>query len=156
MASNNLAQFTKGLHDFEVRVRSESSKTVRQVAFAIDRELVRRTPVGNPELWKINAGKKRGDPGFVGADYTGGRARANWLPSLETPSTEVVEEPDPTGTGPINKMAQVTAAYKLGQKIFISNNLEYIQPLDAGHSSQAPAGFVLGSIQTGLKTVLKR
>lgn len=154
--ASNLAQFTKGLNEEIVKLRTSSEKTVRQVAFVIDRELVRRTPVGNPDLWKANAGKKRGDPGYVGADYTGGRARANWLPSLETPSEEVIEEPDPTGAGAINKMAQVTAAFKLGQKIFISNNLEYIQALEDGHSSQAPNGFVSGSIQVGVKTVLKR
>lgn len=154
--ASNLAQFAKGLNQEVVTLRTNCEKTVRQVAFAIDRELVRRTPVGNPDLWKVNAGKVRGDPGYVGADYTGGRARANWLPSLETPSTEVVEEPDPSGAGPINKMAQVTAAYKLGQKIWIVNSLPYIQRLNEGHSTQSPAGFVEAGIQVGVKTVLKR
>lgn len=154
--ASNLAQFSKDLNEEIVKLRTSSEKTVRQVAFAIDRELVRRTPVGNPDLWKANAGKVRGDPGYVGADYTGGRARANWLPSLETPSTEVVEEPDPTGAGAISKMAQVTAEFKLGGKIWIVNNLPYITRLDEGWSTQAPAGFTSAAVQVGVKTVLKR
>lgn len=154
--ASNLVQFSKGLNEEIVKIRTSSEQTVRKIAFAIDRELVRRTPVGNPDLWKANQGKSRSDPGYVGKDYTGGRARANWLPSIETPSEEVIEKPDPTGAGAISKMAQVTAAFKLGQKIFISNNLEYIQALEDGHSTQAPNGFVQGSIQVGVKTVLKR
>lgn len=154
--ASNLAQFTKGLNQEVVRLKGESSKTIRQIAFVIDRELVRRTPVGNPDLWLVNQGKTRGEPGYVGSDYTGGRARANWLPSLETPSEEVIHEPDPSGAGAISKMAQVTAEFKLGQNIWIVNNLEYIQALEDGHSTQAPNGFVQGSIQVGLKTVLKR
>lgn len=154
--ASNLPQFIAGLNNFEVQVRGETGKTVRQLALVIDRELVRRTPVGNPELWAANAGKKRGDRGFVGRDYTGGRARANWLPSLEVPSDEVVDQPDPTGAGAIAKMAQVTSKFRLGQRIIVSNNLNYIQRLNEGHSRQAPPQYVQAAIQVGLKTVFKR
>lgn len=152
----NLPQFKAGLDKWYLEVVADTARTVRQVAFAIDRELVRRTPVGNPELWEANKGKRRGDRGFIGKDYTGGRARANWIPSLEVPSEAVVDQPDPTGAGAITKMAQVTGKYRLGQKIWLVNNLEYIRRLDEGHSRQAPPGFVSAAVQVGTRTVLKR
>lgn len=154
--ATNISVFIKGLDAEIANIRQEASKTVRQIAFAIDRELVRRTPVGNPDLWRVNKGKSRGDPGYVGKNYTGGRARANWLPSLETPTDEVVEKPDPSGASSLARMSQVTSQFRLGQKIFISNSLPYIQRLDEGWSSQSPAGFVSSSIQVGVKTVLKK
>lgn len=156
--ASNLSQFAAGLNKWNLQVQSDVAKTVRQVAFAIDRELVRRTPVGNPELWAANRGKRRGDPGFVGKNYTGGRARANWIPTLELPSNETIEKPDPTGGSSIAKMAQVTAKYRIGQKIWISNNLPYIRRLNENpqHSRQAPPGWVEGAIQVGIRTVLKK
>lgn len=155
---SNFSQFAAGLDKWQMKVVADTTKQVRQLAFVIDRELVRRTPVGNPELWAANRGKKRGDRGFVGRNYTGGRARANWIPSLEVASEEVVDQPDPTGASSIAKMAQVTSKFTLGKnkKIIISNNLEYIIPLAEGHSKQAPPGWVQGAIQVGIKTVLKR
>jgi hypothetical protein len=155
--AGNLPQFKAGLDKWLVEVVADTARTVRQVAFAIDRELVRRTPVGNPELWAANRGKRRGDPGFVGKNYTGGRARANWIPSLEVPSNATVDQPDPTGAGAITKMGQVTSKYRLGQKIWLVNNLPYIRRLAyEHHSKQAPPGWVEASIQVGTKTVLKR
>lgn len=154
---SNFAQFAAGLDKWHLKVVADTTKQIRQLAFVIDRELVRRTPVGNPELWAANRGKKRGDRGFVGRNYTGGRARANWIPSLEVPSNEVVDQPDPTGAGTIAKVAQVTSKYRLGQRIIISNNLPYIRRLAyEHHSKQAPPGWVEGAIQVGVKTVLKR
>jgi len=154
--AGDLSQFIVGLDAWGAKVREDVAKTVRQLAFAIDRELVLRTPVGNPELWAANRGKKRGDRGFVGRNYTGGRARANWLPSLDVPSDATVDQPDPSGTQTMARMGQVTARFRLGQRIWISNNLDYIQRLNEGHSTQAPAGFVEAAIQVGTRTVLKR
>lgn len=156
MMASNLSQFNAGLNKWNLQVQADVAKTVRQLAFAIDRELVRRTPVGNPELWAANRGKRRGDPGFVGKNYTGGRARANWIPTLEVPSNETIEKPDPTGASSIAKMAQVTSRYKIGRKIFITNSLPYIQRLNEGHSKQAPPQFVESAIQVGIRTVLKK
>lgn len=156
---NNFAQFGAGLDKWRLQVTADTERKVRQLALVIDRELVRRTPVGNPELWAANRGKKRGDRGYVGRNYTGGRARANWLPSLEEPTDAVVDQPDPTGAGAIAKMAQVTSRFKLdrNKRIIISNNLPYIRRLAYDyHSKQAPPGWIEAAIQVGTKTVLKR
>jgi hypothetical protein len=96
-------------------------------------------------LWKRKAPK----------GYVGGRARANWIPTLGTPASEPVERIDKQGSATIALLAGVTADYELGQTIWISNNLQYIQRLNEGHSTQAPAGFVEMAIEAGLREALK-
>lgn len=64
-----------------------------------------------------------------------GRARSNWLPSIGTPRRDTIE--DRGGSPEID-----FNGYKLGETIFISNNLPYIGALNNGSSKQSPAGFV--------------
>lgn len=75
-----------------------------------------------------------------------GRARASW---------QVSEKTIPTGTPPAGsytggaKSADALAA--IGkvtgtQTIYIVSNLDYIEPLENGHSAQAPVGMVRISI----------
>lgn len=67
-----------------------------------------------------------------------GRAAASWNMAVENadlsvaPEAESVPMPMPPTIG---KVAP-------GRRIVISNNLPYIVPLNDGHSTQAPAGFV--------------
>lgn len=101
------------------------SKKVRAVALEIDRILVQTTPVDT------------------------GRARANWLPTLNTPSKEKVDAGAPADILP------VLGAYKITDTIFITNNLPYIQRLNDGYSKQAPAGFVEAAIAAVKRTIKK-
>lgn len=71
-----------------------------------------------------------------------GRARANWHIDINNVDVSLVEPDHMEDTS-------VVARYKMGDTIFISNNLPYIRPLDEGHSKQAPAGFVDAAIQVG-------
>lgn len=63
-----------------------------------------------------------------------GRARSNWHLDIGVPTVQLVE--------PGGDIAPSLSTYTIDQTIFISNNLPYIQRLNEGHSSQAPAGFV--------------
>jgi len=108
---------------FQDKVLGTLSQTVRKVALTVDRELVLKTPVDT------------------------GRARSNWIPSLEAPSVRLVEpgqKPDIDG-----ELAQ----YTVDKTIFITNNLPYIRRLNEGHSDQAPAGFVDDAVQKGKNSV---
>lgn len=62
-----------------------------------------------------------------------GRASSNWFPSVGTPSKEVTEgiTPQPFNINPAP-----------GEKIWIANNLPYINKLNDGSSTQAPTNFV--------------
>jgi hypothetical protein len=146
MASNDLAAFNRSLEEFHKRdVVDAASMLVRRVAFAIDRQLVMSTPVGNPDLWKRPAPK----------GYVGGRARANWIPTLNVPATAAVEKRDKAGAATMALLAPVTADFKLGDQIWLSSNIKYIQRLNEGHSTQAPAGFVELAIQSGLREAMR-
>lgn len=68
-----------------------------------------------------------------------GRARSNWLPSIGTPRSDTTEN--------LSGSTEIASNYKLGQKIFITNNLPYIKRLNEGHSTQAPSGYVELTVQ---------
>lgn len=115
-------------------VSENAAKYVRASAIVIDREVVMTTPVDT------------------------GRARSNWLVSLGSPKSgtrEPYAPGDSGNSGPANAALQMQDAaatigqYRIGQTIFITNNLPYIQRLNDGWSAQAPAGFVEQAVQAG-------
>lgn len=87
---------------------------IAKSALAVDEDLVNKTPVDK------------------------GRARSNWFASINTPSTEQTDSTTPQTDSNVSIYDQFT----LGRKIFITNNLPYIVPLNNGTSQQAPAAFV--------------
>ena len=146
MATSNLKEFNAGLDQFAKKdVEGFASMAVRRVAFAVDRAIVMGTPVGNPSLWKRKAPK----------GYVGGRARANWIPTLGTPYTGTVDRIDKQGAATIALLVPVTADFKLGDTIWISNNLPYIIPLNESHSTQAPIGYVEIAVQEGRRAAFR-
>lgn len=146
VTTSNLREFNAGLDDFaNNEVPEFVSMAVRRVAFAIDRALVMSTPVGNPDLWKRPAPK----------GYVGGRARANWIPTLNTPSMVPSERKDKQGSASIALLAPVTQQYRIGDTLWLSNSLPYIVRLNEGHSTQAPSGYVEMAIETGLRDAFK-
>lgn len=83
-----------------------------------------------------------------------GWARANWIPSIGNPSSADVDIKDPEPGQVIARVAQreagillVASGYKLERgPIYITNRVPYIQKLNDGSSTQAPAGFVQAAI----------
>jgi len=72
-----------------------------------------------------------------------GRARGNWFPSIGLPSNEVdFLARDPGGTKTMVAVKANILSAKLGQTIWLANNLPYILPLENGYSSKAPQGMV--------------
>lgn len=114
---------------YKKKVLGVLEAAVKKTALSVDRELVLETPVGNPDLWQSPA-----PPG-----YSGGRARANWFASINIPRSDTTESTDRDSS---NTVQAVLGEYNLGDTIFITNNLPYIQRLNDGWSTQAPAGFV--------------
>lgn len=70
-----------------------------------------------------------------------GLARGNWTVQIGTPFEGKKTATDPVGQRTINAAKDVIAGYKAGRRAFLSNNLDYIDALDRGHSAQAPNGF---------------
>lgn len=117
------------LLDVEVRL------VVRRIAFDLFRRIVRRTPVDT------------------------GRARASWIMTQGSPSTEVLPE------GSYSQQGKAQPNIDGYAPIWISNNLDYIETLEfglypgegpktsGGFSIQAPQGMVrlsLAEIETQL------
>ena len=116
--------FSIDLARFGDNALNNAEKIVRKIALDLHGRIVARTPVDT------------------------GRAKANNQVSLGSLGTNVVERDEPTALGtpaPITESeAKAKArAYKLGQSIFIYNNVHYITLLEFAPfgSQQAPSGM---------------
>ncbi|HEY7822451.1 MAG TPA: hypothetical protein VIG24_06450 [Acidimicrobiia bacterium] len=78
----------------------------------------------------------------LGTPVDTGRARGNWYPSLNSPSNAVSDNQDKSGSAAIAAATATAMGAKLGDTIWLTNNLPYILPLENGHSGQAPEGMV--------------
>jgi hypothetical protein len=123
-------------------VESEIDDIARKTAFSVLTNVVLATPVGNPTLWK--------QPESAPPGYVGGHARRNWQVGLRAPKNDELPGVDKSGTTAIAKGRGTIDAYRKG-KIYITNNVPYINRLNNGWSRQAPIGFVERSITRGVK-----
>ena len=125
-----------------VKIREGVGRIVRGTALAIDQGVVTRTPVDT------------------------GRARSNYIVSIDAPSVET-REPYVPGSKGSSGAENANAAIRHGQgviagykpdvnvAIFIVNNLDYIAELNQGKSAQAPAGFVESAVLDGVEAARK-
>ena len=135
----SLERFSRRMKKRANNVSREINRVKRQVALAVDQTVVTSTPVDT------------------------GRARSNWIVSLGEPSGEIFEPYAPTSKGGIGETANAQAAIaqgeqqinqvQPGQAINITNNVEYIKPLNEGSSAQAPAMFVEAAVKVGTEAV---
>lgn len=112
--------------------KNRTSQFVRTVVMEVGARLVERSPVGNPSLWQ---GKP--PPGYVG-----GRFRGNWQYGYNSAPPGVLERIDKDGTATragIETGALINPAVGVH---YLVNNLPYAEPLENGHSTQAPLGIV--------------
>ena len=132
-----LSKFAERMRQTAKHVDANSNMLVKRTAIATLTEIVQRTPIDT------------------------GRAKSNWLVSTWGPMGGI-REPFAYGfqgsTKTANEQATIAdGTYRINQfritfgmeKIYITNNLDYIELLELGSSkTQAPTGFVdLGMIQ---------
>lgn len=126
----SLESFAKRIRVRADRLPGAVDKIVKQVAVSVDQAVVTATPVDT------------------------GRARSNWLASIDVARTGTVPTHGPGAeAASIAAARAVIASRKPGQAIFISNNLPYIERLNQGSSSQAPAMFVEAAVNEGVAVV---
>ncbi|MDB5490358.1 MAG: hypothetical protein JWO78_207 [Micavibrio sp.] len=122
---------------YQKKVVDRMNRAVRTAGLSIFREVVMATPVDT------------------------GRARANWNIDLNLVDVQLVnpeagvhnakdKKGDYTFDGTNEALAAV-ARYKMSDVIYISNNLPYINRLNQGTSTQAPANFVETGVAIGLQ-----
>lgn len=120
------------------QVDDGTNRVVRIVALRTDQAVVSGTPVDT------------------------GQARSNWLVSTISPRIDTIPPYSPGAfgsTGAANVSAAlaqgraVIATRRDGDDIFISNSLDYIEPLNRGSSAQAPSMFVEMAVEAAAASV---
>lgn len=78
-----------------------------------------------------------------------GRFKANWSTSvgmMESGEKEILGSKTPlnskSSSSDFNRSGKGIKGYKLGQTMFLHNNLQYATPLEYGTSEQAPKGWI--------------
>ena len=128
----SLDQFATRMKQRALEIERGAGKLVRETALVANQAVIAATPVDT------------------------GRARANWLASLQNPVEEATDNVDPSGSETIAANASTIENQKPGESIYLSNNLPYIESLNQGSSAQAPAGFVEQAVQTAVAYVRKK
>lgn len=137
-----MSSFALQIREWKWKTRNKMHFIVQKVLLDISARIVERSPVGNPELWAINKGRKgklRMPEGYVG-----GRFRGNWQYATReggVPDTPV-DNVDPSGGDTISRIARGVGSEPAGYVHVLVNNLPYAVPLEQGWSKQAPAGMV--------------
>lgn len=126
--------FALALADFAAKAPEQARNVVRKVAGDALTKVVRRTPVGNPTLWKSKPPK----------GYVGGRLRGNWNTSLGAVDVTTTATVDKSGQATIARGLAVIAVADVDRSIYITNSLPYVREIEyEGHSRlQTPAGMV--------------
>jgi hypothetical protein len=131
--------------EISVQLQKELYEDAGETAFAVLRNLIIRSPVGNPDNWQ--------NPDSAPPGYVGGHFRRNWLVSIggfNTTELSGAEEPVAftigRGKNQINVFKRTRAA-----RLVIQNNVPYANRLARGHSLQAEAGWVDQEIDLALR-----
>lgn len=114
------------------KAKANADQVLRATCISLLNNVVTRTPVGNPDLWK-----SKPPPGYVG-----GRLRGNWQVTIGEPPTGTLDTIDPTGQVPILAAQTTLSGAQCGPPVYIINNLPYAVPVEYGWSTQAPEGMV--------------
>ncbi len=121
------------MHVVAAGVVSAVARVVRKAALAADQTAVLATPVVT------------------------GRARANWIVTVGSPSDSADAQPDPSGQAALAQGQAAVGEFEVGRgeagSIFVTNNVEYIIPLENGHSAQAPSGMSAQAILAAVGVV---
>ena len=111
--------FSKQIAAFNEKAKSRATKVTRGIALDLFSRIILRTPVDT------------------------GRLRGNWFVSIEEPIKNTTEGFDKSGASALTSALSTVNKMKLGQKIYLTNNLPYASAIENGHSQgQAPQGMV--------------
>jgi len=121
--SNDLAQFNREIDAFARKIPDRATVLQKKVALEALRRLVSKTPVKT------------------------GRARGNWQVTIGDPASGQVERLDINGAETIKEGVAAIADLPAYQLVWISNNVDYIERLEHGHSKQAPEGMLAVTVE---------
>jgi len=127
-----LQKFNKELNDFTKKLVPEKVLTLqKKMVLEALKRLVNKTPVDT------------------------GRARGNWQVTISNPAAGQLETTDKEGSGTIARGLAALGGLKPYMVVWITNNLDYIEFLEDGSSTQAPEGMMTVTIQE-LRTMFRK
>lgn len=118
---------TGSMSQIVARANGHVDNKIRAATSEVFKNIIMMTPVGNPSQWQ--------NPASAPAGYVGGNARNNWQCTIGAP---FVGE-DANGS---DEKIQRTIPRRAGSVVYLTNNVQYIQPLEYGHSTKSPNGMV--------------
>ena len=121
--TDNLAQFNREIDAFARKVPDRAVLVQKNVTMEALRRLVFKTPVKS------------------------GRARGNWQVTINDPATGQLDVLDVDGSMTIAAGLAALAGLQPYQIVWISNNVDYIERLEHGHSKQAPEGMLAVTVE---------
>jgi hypothetical protein len=134
--------------EISIRLERELAEDFGETGFAVLRNLVSGSPVGDPENWQ--------NPDAAPPGYVGGHFRRNWLVSIGGFNPTEIEGEDPAGASTlaegrreINKF-QIRGKLGAGARLVIQNNVPYANRIANGWSEQAEAGWIDEAIELAL------
>jgi hypothetical protein len=141
-----MANFSASISEYARKTKQGIDDAVKDVINTLHAEVDRRSPVGNPSLWK--------GPAYKG--YVGGHFRANNQYKFGSVPEGEIPGVDPSGA---NSTAAARAAIASAPVVgvhYIANNVPYARALEEGHSQvQAPQGvygLTVRSVANNLKS----
>lgn len=130
-------KFTLDLSKFVNKAKGNARQVVRKVVLDVGSSIVLKTPVGDPDTWKMPAP----------AGYVGGRARGSWQYAKGAPAEGDPGTIDESGNVAVGRIVAGVHTGDAADVHYITSNLSYIRPLEyEGHSKQAPDGMVRKTI----------
>lgn len=128
------------------QIRVEIGEDFGETAFAILRNLIFASPVGDPTRWQ--------NPNSAPPGYVGGHFRRNWIVSLGGFNETIHEGVDVAGATTLaagkRQIDIHEKSRRRGVNLVIQNNVPYANRLAQGHSKQRKAGWVDRSIDAAL------
>ncbi len=149
--------FSLDIKNFVEKCGKNADLVVKKTVIDMFSSIVKKSPVGNPELWaslgasyrlySIRGNKLLKTPKVQFRNqpppgYVGGHFRANWQLNINAIPINEVDGIDKSGTRTISKAVSNIPAKAAGNVYYIANNLPYAQRLEEGWSTQAPFGMV--------------
>jgi len=114
-------------------IKKRTEQMVRGTVIGCASRIIKRTPVGNPELWA-------GNPPL---GYVGGTLRGNWQPSIGQPVTTQIDRIDKTGAKVTADIAREGQRLNIGSVFYMANNLPYAARIEFDSwSTQASGGMM--------------
>ena len=134
MSGLPIAQFNISLANLaKTFPRDHFAPVVRRTAEKALNEVVSRSPIGDPSLWKSPAP----------AGYVPGTFINNWFVEIGGITARTRSTPDASGTSSLQQVSNLEPLRSNPYvTIYIHNSLPYANRLEHGWSTQAPMGMV--------------